>query len=89
MDKIYKYPLQLTGGAQSRTLPHGAEIVHFSMQGDTPCIWARIPDKSFGTAHHVRQFWIVGTGHDIKDGLKHIGTVLHGDFVWHLFEQES
>ena len=87
MDKIYKYPLYLTTEVQSVTLPEGAEIVHFAMQGDTPFIWVRV--KPYGTVQQIRQFCIRGTGHDIQDNLKHVGTVLHGLLVWHLFELEQ
>ena len=86
MNRIYKYPLSLASGPQSITLPQDAEIVYFDMQDGTPCIWARV--EPFGTVQRVRHFWIIGTGFDIKDNLKHVGTALHGAFVWHLFEQE-
>ncbi len=86
MDKIYKYSLSLTAGAQSIALPQDAEIVHFDMQGDTPCIWVRI--DPFATVQQTRQFWIMGTGSYIKDNLKYIGTVMYSTLVWHLYELE-
>lgn len=84
MERIYKYPLSLASGVQSVTLPEGAKVIHFGIQGDVPCIWARV--DPFATAQQTRYFWALGTGSDVKDNLKHIGTVLHGAYVWHLFE---
>lgn len=85
MDKIYKYPLYLAAGIQYVSMPQGARIVHFAMQDDQPCMWARVDPLA---AMLQREFWILGTGHDISDNLKHIGTTLHGAFVWHLFEEK-
>ncbi len=92
MEKIYKYPLSLTQGLQYITMPEGAEIVHFAMQGEQPCMWARVNPLA---TMLQREFWILGTGHDIFDNLKHIGTTQHesanmqGSFVWHLFEEKQ
>ena len=85
MDKIYKYPLYLSAGIQYVSMPEGAEIVHFSMQGDQPCMWARVNPLAIMIQ---REFWILGTGQDISGNSKHIGTTQHGDFVWHLFEEK-
>lgn len=87
MERIYKYELSLIEGAQSISLPQDAEIIHFDMQGrGVPCIWARI--DPLAVTQQVRQFWILETGFDVKDNLKHIGTTQHGAFVWHLFEEK-
>ena len=86
MDRIYKYPLYLAAGIQYVSMPAGAEIVHFAMQRDQPFIWAKVNPYA---AMLQREFWILGTGHDISDNLTYIGTTQHGAFVWHLFEEEQ
>jgi len=84
--KIYEYPLYLTSGTQHISMSVGAEIVHFAMQGDRPCMWARVNPYA---AVHQRKFWIHGTGFEIPDSHTYIGTTQHGDFAWHLFEEKQ
>ena len=81
--RVYKYRLERCGGPQNPELPNGAEIVHIAMQGDSICIWALVDVREdVGN----RKFIIYGTGHPITTAGKHIGTVLDGRFVWHVFE---
>ena len=86
---IWKFPLALEG-LISVAMPEGAEILHFAMQGDTPTIWALVEPSRMNESRH---FQLAGTGHPLaeSDGspATHIGTCVHGPFVWHLFEQRD
>jgi hypothetical protein len=92
MDKVYKYQLVFRGEVQPIELPLGAEVLHFAVQDSSegmnpiPLIWAKVDP---GNETETREFILRGTGHEIGVNLyrtQHIGTVLHGVFVWHLFE---
>lgn len=87
---VYKFPLRnaFEAGRGALTMPAGSKVVHFGMQGDVPTLWAWVDT----TAIPVRRlFALVGTGHPLPDyiGLEHVGTAMHGEFVWHLFEMRQ
>lgn len=71
-------------------MPRGAEIIHFDMQGNDPCIWYQFDSKELTEPDprgpEKRGFMIVGTGKEFGDHTKHVGTAQHGLEVWHLFE---
>lgn len=92
MHTVWKFPLEITD-EQDVTMPEGAEILCVQMQGETPCLWARLhapsAEGSVPDCHRIR---IVGTGHSIPDDalpLSYIGTVqsFGGSLIWHVFEQ--
>lgn len=80
MKTIHKYPLQGFAGPQQVELT--GDIVHIDDQAGVICIWAEAgtqePDK--------RYFEIIGTGHKVTDRAIHVGSVLSGSFVWHIYE---
>lgn len=83
---VYKYQLNLNPYEQGLALPVNSKVISFQMQNDIPTIWVQIPDQYANTDY--RQFKIVATGEKIHDGYiyTNIGSVQHGEFVWHLFE---
>jgi hypothetical protein len=85
--KVYKYPL--TGSDEchlSATVPAGAKIIHVGMQGNVFVIWCIVqPDTA---VMEDLYFTVVGTGFDVPPDGVHVGTVFHGPFVWHLFQEE-
>lgn len=67
-------------------MPKGARIVSVANQEGRICIWALV-DSEEENVDAVEVF-IVGTGNPnpIPDDAKNfIGTVLMGEFVWHVF----
>lgn len=85
MKAIWKYPIQITG-IQVISAPKDAKPVHVGLdpQG-TPCIWA------LGTPEEEKDditILMFGTGHPIHPTItekEHIGTIVQGAFVWHVF----
>jgi hypothetical protein len=69
--KIYKYELDL--GRTTIEVPYGGTIVHWGLQNDTPCLWILVGTHPENFCIK-RTFSIVGTGWDIPDNRKHIGT---------------
>ena len=82
MKTIYKYKLD-GGRTTTLELPELARVIHCAIQGDEYCIWVRVDTDA---PKVKRSFTIVGTGWEIEDSLGHVGTILDGAFVWHIFE---
>ena len=82
MNKIYKYPLEMTA-TQIIRMPCGTEILHVAEQHGMLCLWA-VVDPAAELRDYVIQ--IVGNGHPFqRNNKQHLGTVLMGEFVWHVF----
>ena len=82
MKTVWKYQLANFNPLQAR-ISVESKIVHFAMQNQVPTVWVEIVSDG---ALPLRTFEIFGTGHEIPDYAKHVGTVQDGQFVWHLYE---
>ncbi len=86
--RIWKYQLSVAF-QQTIFIPKGSRILSAHAQNEMICLWMLLdPDRSDSqTETEIRIF---GTGHPIEDesgvDLRFIGTVLIGQFVWHVFE---
>lgn len=87
MRTVWKYEFPIDRIAGDVEMPEGARIIHVDQQREMVATWwAEIPDPTAPLV--ARTFVVVGTGHTIPgDGLTHVGTVLDGPFVWHLYEE--
>lgn len=83
---IWKFPVSIAERF-SVEMPAGAEILTVQMQGDTPCMWAIVDPDAFP---EIRNFRMAGTGHELGQIGRHIGTVqmAGGALIWHFFEAE-
>ena len=83
---IYKYPIPLQDSFELE-LPYDANICLFAAQGAHVRLW--IEHSAANTRRMVtRRFRLFGTGHTFEgDGLAHVGSVVAGSFVWHLYEE--
>lgn len=80
---VFKYKLQVCR-SQTLELPVGAELLHVDVQHGEICLWAKVDAWA---KRENRIFCVAGTGHELPDGeLKHVGTVMCGPYVWHVFE---
>ena len=86
MEKIYKYPLELTG-YQVLKLPMGAQILTVQTQNGKPFLWALVNTKKEETDFEIE---ILGTGDQITgtNERKYISTfqLNGGEFVFHVFQ---
>lgn len=85
MEKIFKYPLEVTD-TQFIEVPKGAAILTVQAQKDIPCIWAQVdPDMPL----IKRRILTYGTGHPIDptEAKHYIGTyqINGGHLVFHVF----
>lgn len=84
--RVYKYQFEIKDGPQHQRIHKGGKILSTHMQGRYLCAWALVDPHELPES---RTFFVFGTGQGIKPGLEFVGTVMHGDFVWHLFEEPS
>ena len=82
MSRIYKY--EISWGRALIALPCGAQVRHFGMQEGVPFLWAEVDPTA---PLETRFFILFGTGQDIPAGGVYHGTVHHGAYVWHLYEE--
>lgn len=86
MRTIYKYPIGLIGQT-TINLPVDGRVVRVGLDpsGDC-CVWVEmnLNDKTY-----PMHFCIVGTGHVIPIGFKHIGSFIDGEFIWHMYMNGS
>jgi len=78
---IWKYPLELVD-VQTISLPKGAEFRLLADQGGTLTLWYEVDP---GAEKADIQIIIAGTGHEIPVGLMHLGSIMQGAFVWHVY----
>jgi hypothetical protein len=86
MNKIFKYPLQITD-TQVITSQHLCPL-SVQFQGETLCLWGVVSTTAVQREYTVL---IIGTGNPAPDDLDEymfVGTVQdHRGLVWHVFIQ--
>ena len=84
MKTVWKFPLMVTTRF-SVEMPDGAKILCVGAQGDQPVMWALVDTAEPPVG---RVFSVHGTGHEVEEGEKYVGTfeIIGGRFVGHLFE---
>lgn len=92
MRTVWKFPLK-TLGDWNEVLVAGVEtqVVLVGQDPTTgmPCVWI---EHEPGGEPMRRAFIAVGTGHAIPSGddidpVEHVGSVIAGAFVWHIYER--
>jgi len=86
MRKILKYPVALSPSPQEFALPRGSITRHVDYQPTQqgPEIWVEINSEE--KIMDKRVFQVFGTGVDIPNGSRYIGTYQRSVHVWHLYE---
>lgn len=85
MRTIWKYEVGL-GEINTLVMPEDAELLRFDMQNGAMCLWAVVDDAN---QRESRRFRVAGTGFELRDLDRYVGTTQDGQFVWHLFEVMS
>jgi len=82
--RIYKYPFGILDRCMV-DLPENHEIIHIGLDPNhQPCIWAKVDPVEIDVSTEI---CVIGTGHDVDDGMEHIGSFVDGQFVWHVFKK--
>lgn len=78
---IWKYTLGITE-RQYIHIPTGGRILHVGQQDGELCVWALVDAHQ---ESYNMEIAVVGTGHPCPY-TRHLGSVVIGKFVWHVFE---
>lgn len=86
MNTIWKYALK--HDSQKIAMQKGARILSVHTQDGYPTMWVEClghfePD----TPSEERIFYTVGTGGQVPESTKFVGTTHHNGFVWHIYER--
>lgn len=90
MATIKKFPILFKDDGNLLPLHQGFRVLHAAMQYNVqlkkvvPTIW--VLDSEVEPPLPYLRVKIQGTGDEVHIERKHFGTVLDGDFVWHIFE---
>lgn len=83
MKTVWKFPLPVRDEF-SWAMPKGAEIIAVQPLTETILeMWAIVDPEA---PLEERRFSVRGTGRELGDIGRHLGTVRAGSFVWHCFE---
>lgn len=82
--RVFKYPLEITGGDQVVHTSGEAVARHVAMQNGILCVWIECEP---GEPEVEKNFRVHGTGHPIDDGYSWRGTAEAGQFIWHVYER--
>ena len=87
MKVIYEYPIAQVAGPQGITLPEG-DLLHVGLDPTgNICLWI-LREKHPAWVNWVLE--VVATGELTNwEQEHHIGTVVQGSFVWHIFMREA
>lgn len=99
---VYKYPLRMDGPTEVELPVALHKPVHFDIQkgevydfdlettiySATPTLWVEqwLPEEGYDFRMETVTYEIFGTGHHVPVGALHIGSVIDGAFVWHLYQ---
>jgi hypothetical protein len=83
MAVVWKYVLAPVP-EQTINIPVGAQLLHVAEQNGQLCLWAKVDPSG---AVVSRRFCVAGTGQEMPAYTEYLGSaVLHGDLVFHVFE---
>lgn len=78
---IWKYQLSLS--KNTFTMDALGEPCRVAMQDGIVTMWAIVNPKA---PQVERNFFCSGTGHDVSDTAKYVGSATDGPFEWHVWE---
>lgn len=85
MKTIWKFPI--FDWVDEIKIPRDAKVVHVAIQETVPTIWAEVELNNEFVGRGVA---VIGTGQPVPaDSATHVGTVLDGIWVWHVYLQDD
>lgn len=82
MRTVYKYRVPV--GVSKLSLPSGSKCIHIDAQVDKIVMWVEVTIDAITTDWTLL---IIGTGQQLPEDVEyeHLGTVMMGMFVWHVY----
>lgn len=87
MKVIYKYTVPNERGTAIE-LPVDSQVVHVGLQRGDLMLWIEHGAVDANTRRAPRHFDVFGTGHEIPDDSRYVGTFFDGPFVFHVYETQ-
>lgn len=84
---VYKYTVPNEIGA-AIDLPVNSQVVHAGLQRGDLVLWVEHGQVGENTKRVPRHFDVFGTGHEIPDDSRYVGTFFDGLFVFHVYETQ-
>lgn len=89
MTNVVVHKFQLSDGrANTLPLPVGAVVRHVGVQNSLITLWIEL-DTDAAIPVELRSFEILATGEPVDPGRAYVGTVMPGQFVFHVYERTS
>lgn len=87
MRTIHKFPLPV----EPFVIPGGIRVVHVGPDPsdpdrDLPTVWV---ERDLDRMDEKLGLMFVGTGHDIPEGVTHVGSGQFGRFIWHVYQAQN
>ena len=85
MKAIWKFPLSVVDGIQSRNIPIGSSFCHAGNdpRGPGVAVWFAV-DSAMG--EELKNFMVVGTGHPLPEHSQYLGSAAQNGFIWHILQ---
>lgn len=88
MKTIHKFDM-VAAIPQKVSLPGDARIIHVGWQPERQdafqfSIWVELDDADLKAP---RMMVAIGTGMEVPDGYRYVGTAVTDPYVWHLYEE--
>jgi hypothetical protein len=95
--RVLKFQIDLNSQATRLPLTSKDKIILVANQRGMLTIWAEVQELEYTAAlssyspllddvQQFRTFVVIATGDTIMDYMKHVGSAIVGDFVWHVYE---
>jgi hypothetical protein len=94
MIRVWKYPVELDSVKDGQhevmiDAPKGAKPLCVMKQAGTNYLWAEVDEDAPKVENEIELF-VIGTGHgSVKPNTRHLGSVIDGAFVWHVYVWED
>lgn len=92
--RVLRYQLPIDGAQRFQRMPKSHTVLSVAPARDSYAIdmWVHTSDVWNGVGDVDRPYWVVGTGHEIPEGLTaadFVGTCVMTDgLVWHVYTQD-
>lgn len=87
---VWKYAFEVDDVPAPLVIPRGGTVLHVGLDpapGDRLAVWADVPvpDRMQDLVMENLRLRVTGTGHDVPADAEHLGSVVAGSFVWHVW----
>ncbi|KAA0117846.1 hypothetical protein CIW48_26955 [Methylobacterium sp. P1-11] len=84
MAQIWKFDVKPSLEPITFKAPGLGKALFFGLQDHQARVWMKIKP---GHPEVERRIQVVGTGHDIPENWRYVGSVQDGPYVWHCFQE--